>query len=496
MAERYQNRSFPADPYGRNAGQQGRPEGDPLAELARLIGQADPSAAAPRMTARSVPEHYEPAGHYEPEAEYYDEPVTAQPAAPSWMRRANVQPPPAPMPEQDEFDVRPVHPLHRYAAQAPHQPEPREPQAYRAAAYQPASTYAEPEEQPDPSRYDDALYGQLEAELQDYQREPAYAEDSYAYQGEYAEQGQRQAPRRRGGMLTVAAVLALGVVGTGGAFAYRSFVGTTRSGEPPIIRADNTPTKIMPTPGDGGPKLPDRMASADASEKIVPREETPVDISARATPRVVFPPLNANGNAPATRAAPVAQTASIAPSPSTGMLPGSEPLRVKTIDVRGDQADSGVPPTAAPPATKLATPPKAAAVRNVPVSVNTSANAPLSLLPTGEETQAPSSATRLASTNPTQTAPRPSASAAAAGGYLVQVSSQRSEQDAQASYRSLQSKFPSVLGSRPPVIKRADLGQKGTYYRAMVGPFASSEEAGQFCGGLKSAGGQCVVQRN
>jgi len=34
----------------------------------------------------------------------------------------------------------------------------------------------------------------------------------------------------------------------------------------------------------------------------------------------------------------------------------------------------------------------------------------------------------------------------------------RTEADAQASYRSLQGKFPNVLGSRAPLIKRADLG--------------------------------------
>jgi cell division septation protein DedD len=88
------------------------------------------------------------------------------------------------------------------------------------------------------------------------------------------------------------------------------------------------------------------------------------------------------------------------------------------------------------------------------------------------------------------------AAAAGGGGYLVQVSSQRNEADAHASYKALQGKFPGVLGSRSPVIKRADLGEKGVYYRAMVGPFVSTEEASQFCGSLKSAGGQCVVQRN
>ena len=61
--------------------------------------------------------------------------------------------------------------------------------------------------------------------------------------------------------------------------------------------------------------------------------------------------------------------------------------------------------------------------------------------------------------------------------------------------RSLPPKGCTALGSRPPVIKRADLGAKGVYYRTMVGPFGSTEEAAQFCGNLKSAGGQCVIQK-
>jgi hypothetical protein len=79
---------------------------------------------------------------------------------------------------------------------------------------------------------------------------------------------------------------------------------------------------------------------------------------------------------------------------------------------------------------------------------------------------------------------------------MVQVSSQRSEADAQASYRAMQTKFPNVLGSRTAAIRRADLGEKGVYYRALIGPFGAAEEAGNLCNSLKSAGGQCVVQRN
>ena len=103
----------------------------------------------------------------------------------------------------------------------------------------------------------------------------------------------------------------------------------------------------------------------------------------------------------------------------------------------------------------------------------------------------PAPAARVATNTPAQTVP-----SGDGGGYLVQVSSQKNESDAQSSYKVLQGKYPAVLGSRSPVIKRADLGDKGVYYRAMVGPFGSSEEAAQVCGNLKTAGGQCVVQKN
>ena len=82
------------------------------------------------------------------------------------------------------------------------------------------------------------------------------------------------------------------------------------------------------------------------------------------------------------------------------------------------------------------------------------------------------------------------------GGYLVQVSSQRSEGDARAAFSSLRAKFPGELAAREPIIHRADLGAKGTFYRALVGPFASAEEAAAMCGKLKAAGGACLVQRN
>ena len=213
----------------------------------------------------------------------------------------------------------------------------REPQ--QRYAEQPQQQYAD-EPQQDPSRYDDALYGRLETGEHDYQRDPAYPDDPYAYQGdEYEEE---PAPKKRSsGLMTVAAVLALAVVGTGAAFAYRTFVGSPRSGEPPIIKADNSPTKVVPAPSDAGAaKTPDRMLPGDGGEKLVSREETPVDVNSRSGgPRVVFPPLNQNANPP--------PASSVSPSGADALRPPTARCRTTSRAGSGRSPSRATPPTTA-----------------------------------------------------------------------------------------------------------------------------------------------------
>jgi hypothetical protein len=484
MADRYQDRPFPADDdydHGDHTRASPKAESDPLAELARLIGQTDPFGAAgkplpphPLQSRANVRAQYQPAAEDE---------ESAPAGPPPWMQRARQEAPP-PEPEEPEYEPSPVHPLHRYAAQQPAAPVHEEYQ-------EEAPHYAEAEPQPDPARYDDALYGQIESGEQEFQRDPAYPDDPYAYESGYEEEPE---PRKRSkGLVTVVAVLALAVVGTGAAFAYRTYVGSPRTGEPPIIKADNSPTKVVPAPADGtATKTPDRMLPSDGGEKIVSREETPVDVNSKSGVRMV--PLNQNANPP-----PLASVTTAPPPPTaaqTGTMPNNEPRKIKTLSVKGDAADAGVPAGAPPPAKPAAaaraqaTPATAAPQRN-PSSANASANAPLSLSPQGGQQPDPAP-TRLAATAPASVPAAP----AAGGGYVVQVSSQKNEADALSSYRVLQGKFPAVLGSRSASVRRADLGDKGVVYRAVVGPFGSSDEASQFCGNLKTAGGQCVILRN
>jgi hypothetical protein len=86
-------------------------------------------------------------------------------------------------------------------------------------------------------------------------------------------------------------------------------------------------------------------------------------------------------------------------------------------------------------------------------------------------------------TEPAKTAPK--------GTYVVQISSQRSEADAQRAFGLLQLKFPEQLRNRKPIIVKKSFADHGVYYRILVGPFTTAEEANDFCGNLQAAGGQC-----
>ena len=498
MADRYQDRAYDRDGRARASD---NTESDPLAELARLIGQNDPFGGRPpigraNLTVQPQARPVEPPPSYDSyEDDSYADPEPEEaPAPPSWMQRAVRHEPPPPPPPQDDYPSA-VHPLQRYGAAHP----PAEPEDY-----DPADLFADtPQEhhEPDPSRYDEALYGSFDSQAQNAQHDQAYADDGYTYDEDQPFEATDQ-PRRRGGMITVVAVLALAVFGVGGAFAYRTYTGSARSGEPPIIRADAGPTKFIPAPADGGTKVPDRMTTGDGTEKIVSREETPIDPTAKSGPRVVFPPLTPNGSVQMPSGVVPPSAAPPAAGAPNGTFSNNEPHRIKTLSVKGDQADAGAPAGAMPPAAPAKPAPRAAATGSRTAAANpnaANANAPMSLSPQADAAPAAPEPppVRMAATNPVQAAPSaPSAPSAAGGGsYLVSVTSQPSEADAQNSYRALQGKYPSVLGSQSAVVARANSKTGAVTYRA--GPaFGTSAEAAQFCHSYQAAGGQCWVVKN
>lgn len=81
-----------------------------------------------------------------------------------------------------------------------------------------------------------------------------------------------------------------------------------------------------------------------------------------------------------------------------------------------------------------------------------------------------------------------------AGSYVIQIASLPSQSDAETSYKRLSVKFAGVIGGRGVDIKRAQIANKGTYYRVRI-PAGSKQEAQDLCARYKAAGGSCLVSK-
>ena len=159
--------------------------------------------------------------------------------------------------------------------------------------------------------------------MQPAQGQQGYGSDPYYRGMPHDEDIYEDQPRarRRGGLLTVMAVLALAVVGTAGAFGYRTlFSGSGSVLTPPTIRADAGPNKVVPTSqttDPSGKAIYDRVGEKSQAERVVSREEQPVDLkNATPPPRVVLSSGMANPVAPVPNT-PVPPAATPFASPSS-----------------------------------------------------------------------------------------------------------------------------------------------------------------------------------
>jgi hypothetical protein len=257
---------------------------------------------------------------------------------------------------------------------------------------------------------------------------------------------QNERPQVRGRRRAlVMAILSLALVVSAGAFGYRNMFGGSNL-PTPIMTASNELNRIVaassqPQAKDSG--SPSQAANPRSIEKLVTREEQPVTIEPPTLPRVGAP------------AAP----------PAAGLALPNQAMPHEAI-----AADPPGPPRTNAAASKRVRQSGAADVTAAADRahwVNDPANGTAAVTPP-----------------------------VLGAGYAVQVTSERSESRAQAAFRALRARYPNQLGGRLPIIRRADLGAAGTYYRALVGPFASSERAARLCSGLKAAGADCLIQKN
>lgn len=383
----------------------------------------------------------------------------------------------------------------------------------------------EPEE---PQEYDPRAYAPNPDQPYDYDAngDPIY----------YDAPDRRPVQQGRGGLAIVAAVLGLAMLGGVGVLGYRMLgSGGAFSGEPPLIKAETEPVKTAPE-NPGGAEVPhqnkqiyDRVGGEAAQKsKMVSREEQPVDLPASPAPvsngdsaRVILPggPASVEPIAPSTMgSAPRrVKTVEIKPDASYDAAPAAPArpndaigdLATTGAAPRGSEFDNGIlsddaapaprqrpAPTAQQPRPALSPAPTAQASRPVPpapAAAPAPAPAPAPARPAQAQQPAPQQLAQAPAPRVAPTAPAPQARS---GGYVVQVTSQRSDADARAAYAALQRKYPQVLGSYSANIQAATVGDRGTYYRVRVGPFADGAQASQICGSLRAAGGDCVVSRN
>ncbi len=527
-------------------------QGDPLAELARIVGQDDPfKAMFAERQARPAPAQESPRV---PPLQVVRAPVPEPAPEPSLPFDEPGAPPAADAPTlsksmMDEFDAllraEMRGPISDARPVAPERPA-DEPAGviHDSATDRDEPSSGESDLRAEPRRLDELprdIYADERLPPDNSYDPPpaaAYAEPP----AEPQEDLRSLEPRQPGkGLVIAGALLGVAVLGIGAVIGLRSFSGPVRTanGEPPIIKAEAGPAKVAPQ-NPGGVEIPNQNKQIlertpeprVADTRIVNREEQPVDVQAiaRSTPRVILPrPEGVPEASPAPTAAaaapPAATPAAVAAAPvaPTAATPATapalgEPRRVRTVAVRPDGSIAPVnaapattapaPAAATPPASPVASAPTPPPARAAAAAVPTPAPAPrppaLAARPApADETPAARPATpprqQVAAAPATAPTPAPAAtpraSDAEGGGFMVQLGAPGSEAEARASFAALQRRFGDQLSGESPTIRRAELGNGRTVYRLRVGPY-SREDAAEKCQALQSAGGQCFIARN
>jgi hypothetical protein len=235
----------------------------------------------------------------------------------------------------------------------------------------------------------------------------------------------------------------------------------------PLIKADESPSKVRPD-SPGGMQVPhqDKLVLDDLGsgrgaqngegrvERLLPPPETPVPAPE---------PLPA---APASETPTDSATVAVAPAETAPAPRGPETI----------------PPAKAPDATapKALVPPPPPAPTPTPVPTpTTAAEAPKPAAP------APTPAETAVAT------PTPAPKAPAAGDFNIQVAALRTEAAAEKEWARVQSANAALLGSLQPTYQRINTSN-GIFFRVQGGPLTEAA-AKAACDSLKAKGQACLV---
>lgn len=78
---------------------------------------------------------------------------------------------------------------------------------------------------------------------------------------------------------------------------------------------------------------------------------------------------------------------------------------------------------------------------------------------------------------------------------MIQLAALRDQAGAEAAWKQIQAANSDLLGNLSLDVQRADLGDKGIFYRVRAKGLASADEAKALCEKLKERGQGCLVVR-
>jgi SPOR domain len=129
-----------------------------------------------------------------------------------------------------------------------------------------------------------------------------------------------------------------------------------------------------------------------------------------------------------------------------------------------------------------------------PATASSTSASPSAPLPAATPQAQQSAAAPPGKPAPPQPAP-PKTPATGAGGARLQLGSVRSEDAARQDWERIKRKNTDLLGALSATPIRADLGDKGIYYRILTAPVADQAAAERICSELKQRSVGCIVAR-
>lgn len=290
----------------------------------------------------------------------------------------------------------------------------------------------------------------------------------------------RDEPSGRGGGLSTSLMVgvalgALLVAGVGW-YAFKGPGGAELpDGQVQTVKADATPYKLKPdNPGgmqvENQDKLVyDRVAKGAApkrEENLLPPPEEP-----KAPPKAV-------AKAPEPKAPEPKAPEAKAPEPKAAEK-APEKTPEKTMETIVKEANEA-PRPAAPSAD-------AAALAAAVTAATAKPAEPAVTKP--PETKAPEPKQEVAAVAPAAPAP----AAVPAGAFQVQLVSVPTEEAAQSEWKRISGRHQDLFAALTPAVTKADLGEKGIYYRLRAGPLADKAAADQLCAALAADKIGCIV---